>query len=440
MKRLFSLFLALLLLFSLPSCSAELSYTETKEPKPKQTETVSETETKEEPLPALPEQWPEGFCVGYNRQSVAPKVFPIVTYSHFNHIGYSNHDPVQLTCTALCDGTTPVLLFSLDIRGVDTGFVDYSARLIEEATGIPQEHVFINSTHTHSAPDNSHFGEGPAMQAWMQLYFKNLVRAATLALCDLSPAKAFSGTGHSEGVTFVRRYLMADGTYVTNPSSGTAIAHESEADTEMRVLRFEREGKKDVIMVNYQTHYHGSFAKEVSADFIHPFREEMEADLNCHFVYHNGASGNLNFQSAIKGERKYPGLENATHALVEVAQKANESATPIETGPIFTEASHYQSVGNPEVRFYAFGMGEIAFCSAPYEMFDTNGKWIRENSPYRLTFVCAYTNGHMGYCPSALAYPNGAYEVGGTPFREGSGEEFATEIVRLLNECRKDNQ
>ena len=31
-----------------------------------------------------------------------------------------------------------------------------------------------------------------------------------------------------------------------------------------------------------------------------------------------------------------------------------------------------------------------------------------------------------------------AYEVDVSPFRGGSGEEFATEIVRLLNECRKD--
>lgn len=53
-----------------------------------------------------------------------------------------------------------------------------------------------------------------------------------------------------------------------------------------------------------------------------------------------------------------------------------------------------------------------------------------------MTFVCAYTNGHMGYCPSALAYPHGAYEVEVSPFANGSGEEFAGELVRLLNVCK----
>jgi hypothetical protein len=104
------------------------------------------------------------------------------------------------------------------------------------------------------------------------------------------------------------------------------------------------------------------------------------------------------------------------------------------------EASYYpgrsKNGGTLEVRLYAFTIGDIGFVSAPYEMFDTNGKEIRAASPCKMTFVCAYTNGHMGYCPSALAYPHGAYEVEVSPFANGSGEEFAGELVRLLNVCK----
>ena len=86
--------------------------------------------------------------------------------------------------------------------------------------------------------------------------------------------------------------------------------------------------------------------------------------------------------------------------------------------------------------FTAVSIGDIAFTAAPYEMFDTNGVEIRNASPFEMTFTCSYTNGHMGYIPSAQAYPHGAYEVFVCKYRPGSGEEFAAEIVRLLNQCK----
>ena len=100
------------------------------------------------------------------------------------------------------------------------------------------------------------------------------------------------------------------------------------------------------------------------------------------------------------------------------------------------EASYFKSRKNQEVRLYAFTIGDIGFVSAPYEMFDTNGVQIRQASPCKMTFVCAYTNGHMGYCPSEEAFPHGAYEVEVSPFSKGDGEEFAGELVRLLHLCK----
>lgn len=445
MKRIFSLICLLCLILPLAACSSGLSLPQTspqtepqKTPSQEETNTEEELDDGEEPLPTGEIVYPEGFSVGYDRQDVSPQVFPIQTYTHFGHVGYSNHDPVQLTCTAICDGKTAFLLISLDIRGVDTGFVDYSTKLIEEAVGIPKERVFINSTHTHSAPDNSHLGEGNLVH-WQKLYYKKLVRAVTLALHDLTPAEAYVGTAHTEGITFVRRYLMVGGSYETNPS-GAVVAHETQADTELRTIRFDRGEEKDVVLVNYQTHYHGSFPTQVSADFVDPLRDKVEEELNVHFAYHNGASGNLNFQSKIKGERKYDSLEKAARAIGDVVIQAVKNEKKVNVGTLQHEASYYpgrsKNGGTLEVRLYAFTIGDIGFVSAPYEMFDTNGKEIRAASPCKMTFVCAYTNGHMGYCPSALAYPHGAYEVEVSPFASGSGEEFAEELVRLLNVCK----
>ena len=259
---------------------------------------------------------------------------------------------------------------------------------------------------------------------------------------DLTPAEAYVGTAHTEGVTFVRRYLMHDGTYETNPETkpGLPIAHESEADTELRTIRFDRENAKDVLLVNYQTHYHGTFEKEISADFVHVVREAVEKDLDVHFAYHNGASGNLNFKSAL-GEKKYRTLEKASLAIAETMKEAVAGEEKAQLSDIQIAHNEYMGTnrdGNPSrVPFFAFTCGDLGFVSAPYEMFDTNGKEVRDASPCKMTFVCAYTNGSKGYIPSALAVPHGAYEVESTKYKKGSGEEFAQEMIRLLKACKE---
>ena len=102
MKRILSFVLALLTLFSLCACSSSLASEEKVQTKTEEAKTEAKTEEKEteEPLPTGEIVYPEGFSVGYNRQSIAPEVFPIPTYTQFDHVGYSNHDEVQLTCTA----------------------------------------------------------------------------------------------------------------------------------------------------------------------------------------------------------------------------------------------------------------------------------------------------------------------------------------------------
>ena len=233
MKKLYALLLTLSLLLPMASCASEIAPAATEATKAT-LEEILKTEEKEEvsteePLPTGEIVYPEGFSVGYNRQSIAPEVFPIPTYTQFEHVGYSNHDPVQLTCTAFCDGETAFLLISIDMRGMDEGILSYSYRLIEEAVGIPKERVMVNATHTHSAPDNVKFGQGEAMKAWQQLYYKRLVRAVTFAMHDLTPTEAYIGTAHTDGVTFSRRYLMDDGTYMTNPGGkpGIPVAYET---------------------------------------------------------------------------------------------------------------------------------------------------------------------------------------------------------------------
>ena len=199
----------------------------------------------------------------------------------------------------------------------------------------------------------------------------------------------------------------------------------------------------------------------------------------------SGSSGNLNFNSAIPGERKYADFESGAKEFVRAVKTALEGETETATGKIIAKASVYQAnvkQDSPEriahakeidattdeklrsekvrqygflskyeasavvtraswgptkdLHFFAVSFGEIAFSTAPFEQFDTNGQEIRAASPFKMTFTLSMTNESNNYVPSALAEEHMSYEVSTCRFEKGSGTAFANEQIRLLNECK----
>ncbi len=435
------------------------------------------------PLPGCSYEYT--LSVGYGRADITPEG----TMEIYSSTASSAHDPLQITCTAVHDGTETALLFSLDLRNLSEKVVNQWTDIIAEKFNIPADHIMFNITHTHSAPSSS--DSTAAGLVWRAKICERLVTVVQDALDDMDEVKGvYMGKSHTESITFVRRYLMPDGSYKTNPTTGTATAHESEADNEMRTIRIDRKNKKDVLMVNYQTHYGSATALykgQYSADFVHVFREEAEKKWDCHFVYHSGASGNLNFASAIKGEKKYSTFVEATKegfiptvqdcisteegaklGKLKFASSRFEAPVYQDTREDYLKALEINSSGydsdseeyeallkkhgltsrqvqgiitrsklgeTVELPFFAITFGDIAFVSSPYEMFDTNGVQVREGSPFKMTFVLSYTNGGFGYVPSSLAFPHGGYEVYVSRFCENTGDDCADEMVRLLKLC-----
>ena len=58
----------------------------------------------------------------------------------------------------------------------------------------------------------------------------------------------------------------------------------------------------------------------------------------------------------------------------------------------------------------AVRIGDGAIVTAPGEAFTEIGMAVKERSPATPTLYAAYTNGAVGYFPTAAAYPEGGYE------------------------------
>ena len=482
MKKLIVLLLAVAMLLPLCACSSSLGTEETKTEEAKTEE--KKTEEAKETGPIV---YPEGYSVGFGMEDVTGSVYPLAYYGG-EAIGYQ--DPLQLSCVAVCDGENVALIMTIDLKKMYGKVFNQSLSIIEKKFGIPAENVIISSTHSHSAPDAGEDVLGNSL--WVQQYYKKVPLVVEEALRDLDVVEqTYVGKAEEEHpIGFVRRYYMADGSFKTIASSNPCEdykAHETQADPEFRTIRFDRKNKKDVLMVNFQTHYGGQVkANMLSADFVHPFRKQAQEKWDCHFAYYSGAGGNINFKSNIPGERYYEEPSDAIVEFMGSTQRAMDAEEPVELGKIRGERnlypgkvmhnsedevkkaqevvsagyesaegqalmakygfdSHFQPafivtrsrLGETlDVPLTAIGCGDLAFAAFPYEMFHENGKQVRDGSPYKMTFICTLSGDALGYVPSALGYQNGGYETFNCRFAPGSGEEFANESVRLLNLCK----
>ena len=482
MKKIFVLLLAVSMLLSLCACaSSSLAGDETA----KETATAATKEKEEKETGEI--VYPKGFSAGFGRQDITPTEFPVDLGGDASATSVA--DPLYATCTALCDGENVALIFHLDMKSIPNVFVGTVTRRLTKAFGVPAENVILNATHSHNSPLDVTGSDSFSIR-WRQQVLPAMDRAAEEALRDLAPSEIYVSKGDTTGFAFVRRYQMADGSWnsiqMNNPSSEYA-SHESEADAELRVIRFERGEKKDILMVNWQGHAaHGRDMHPtlVSSDFIYELRSGVEKEMDVHMAYQNGSSGNLNFRDYLN-QQKFGNFHEVGKALVDVVKEAVKNEEKVNSGTIksatatvtcevfeddpekvegakkFAEASpseqpavlsRYGLISSYEanainsrqarlakgptedVTLYAISCGDIAFFTSPFEQFDSDGKYVRDNSPFKMTFSCAYSNGHYGYLPSTFAYPHGCYEVYTTPFVMGTSDDLNAGSLSLLNQ------
>ena len=384
------------------------------------------------------------FMAGYSRVNIAPD-FIVSLNSSRNSVGV--HDNIYATCIATSYNGVTALFITVDVRNITNDMCDKTMQIIEEKTGIPAQNVIITATHNHSSPDTG-LTDRPNIRKWFTLYYDAIPVMLEEALADLAPAEMQIGRSETEGMNFVRRYLMADGTYngIAGTNNGKKyVAHETEADPEFQVVKFERGENKDIILVNWQAHAAHALSmpeNKICADFISYIRDGAEEKYDCHFAYYQGACGNINFTSNL-GLSQYGGnYIRIGRALVDVLGEALDNAVPADVGEIRSVATKLtvtkkNNGGADQMPLSAISIGDVVFVAAPIEMFDTNGMEIKAASEFDMTFVCGYANGRYGYMPSSLAFPHGDYEVQQCKYVQGTGEQIANALIDLSNQLYK---
>lgn len=444
---------------------------------------------------------------GYARQVVEPtESIPLGGYSNeLKRFHTAMTEDICITSLALSDeNDSTILMIGADICTVSLPIAEPARERVSAATGLPQDRIFIAATHTHSAP-----GLAKQELECIRKYTEQLICAmadtAVAAMADRKPAKMQAGSIETQGLNFIKHYKVRDnetgelsvlGDQYGDSKGKTIIEHMTQVDPTLHVVRFTREGGKDIVLANFRAHPHftGGYKKyDLSSDYIGAFRMALESMYDCHAVYFQGACGNVNSSTRIAGERRYStcrshgtGLAAAT---LECLGRCMKDVTP---GPINTrQVKVYGEINKPDetlaeaarmVRkvweetydrqlcvdkgwdlgihspyhagallanlkrtkeedgwmiLNAVTLGqELAFVTFPGEMYDAISVRMEDGSPFATTLMLGYCYHHIGYLPSAVAYKYGSYEVDVTRMAPGTGETVADTYISMLKELK----
>lgn len=438
-----------------------------------------------------------GIMVGFGRANITPEYsVPLAGYGNTSmRMSTSFQTYLYSNCVAVSDGENTLLLFNNDLTSIGNNHADNIRDAVSAKLGISREFIFVAATHNHSAPDLGNSAE-PNITKYNSELVDWHVEAAEAALEDMKPCTGmFYGSANPEGLNFIRHYVLEDGTYKgdnfgdLNPSPYAGHTHD--VDNQLQVVKFAREGGKDVVMVNWQTHPHrggGGSNTIITADLAGIMVTELEKKADAHVAYFTGAAGNVNPSSRIPEENITPdywvqGETLASHAnsilsgeMTELtlgkiqatstkytgeADHSEDHLVPyaLEVQALWTKNNNFieavtlantyginspyhagaivSKAGNPStytMEIYAASIGDFGIAGAPFEMFDENGKYIKENSPFAQTFVLELCNGSIGYIPSEEGYRIRCYEANTGKFAPGAGELVAEEYVKLLEQ------
>ena len=377
-------------------------------------------------------------------------------------------DPIELNAVAVRTGTETVLLIAADLISMDDRHAEAVRQLIESETGIPAHHVAINCLHQHTTVriGKGLFGvkDGP----YLDVLYRKFVDAAKLALADLCEASlGVAACETAEQLSFIRRFRLKDGSVGTNAKAANIVSPLGEPDNTVRLLRFSREGGKDIALVHFCTHPDVIGGTKFSADWPGFVRRYVEYDLeNVHCLLINGTQGDTNHidpydtqkwtsdrygysarmgrviadavirifdctescavervggcveqvfvKTRTDGEERYDEMvafykayEEGTlgykPGIAELGEARRIMA--IRTAPIYQV-----------VQVTVLAIGEALFVGFGGEPFTAYGRRLRRELPCKMLLTGCNTNGSVGYLPTRTAFEEGGYESRGTAF------------------------
>ena len=429
---------------------------------------------------------------GFARVDVTPPLGTPLSGYFYARYADGVLDPIQLNALAFGNGTDTAIIIACDFIGMVMNKSNEMREAIAARTGVSAERVMLCCLHQHTsirvgdkvgAKDTSSFDDS----IYMNVLERKFCDVAQMAVADMTQAEVGTAAQNvAEDIAFIRRYWLEDGSVATNPSSRgpKPVRRCDESDNTVRLIRFKREGKKDIAYVNFSTHPDVISGDKFSADWPGFVRRFVEADEDAFCLCVVGCQGDSNHCDYFKprdamykgpgyvhseymgrtvadtvkeiwdktvahtGDTVFGGIEviyNKTNTEGEekyAEQKAfydDYKAGKLEKTPHITQLAYAKRIiglrTSPIYRpvpVTVLGLGDIAFVGFGGEPFTDYTHASHAAAPDKTVFCSCCSNGYEGYLPHARAFTEGGYEASSTFFTPSLEEQCIAAAKEML--------
>lgn len=412
-------------------------------------------------------------------------------YPFVDRMSKGTHDALLSSALYISDCNTQILFISNNVIYVTKESVKRIRRKISLKTGIPDSHILIAATHTHSAPVTAELvisGNDPVVPSvdsnYLNFMEDGTVEAACKAYSNAEPARIGFATGDASGV----------GTNRHDP--------EGPKDMEvpaMLVRNLNNEFIACMLICNMHPTILHEDSKLYSGDFPYFTGKSIQEQLGktCTVVYFTGTAGNqsprhvtksntfeeaerignivseailsrsvenLNYFTDIQisviqkfidlPKRKFPPVEwaeqhrDTSKKLFEHLQKSSTDPREIRTAEVnwfgSEELLYLSTLAQSDelnkayktilpVEIQVIKVGNLAFIAWPGEIFVEYGLALKKQ--FNNIFMITYANGELqGYIVTKEAHEKGFYEAGNSFFEYLSGEIMLEQTIEMLKE------
>ncbi|MGI6571947.1 MAG: hypothetical protein ACOX19_00630 [Fermentimonas sp.] len=381
------------------------------------------------------------------------------------------HDELHARCLTLDDGATKLVFIIVDNLGLSRELIDEAKDIIQKETGIAPSNVLISAIHTHS----SIRAEGDYQKFIVRrlgdvvrIALNNLEPASVGWGVGNVPEHVHVRRWIMKPGTDLPDPFGGKDKAKMNPAVGDPNLLEpcAEPDPGVSFISVKsKEGKPIALLANYGLHYVGGVPRgHISADYFAVFADRIQELLKADrqdppFVgmMSNGTSGDVNSTNRLGKPEKYEPYEKMRHVAENVARevfrvhgkiefhdwvplravseevavgvrkpdkKMEDRARYVLNRPDTEKPVHQHEKVYAErilqllewpdeinIPLQAFGIGDLAVVTTPFETFAETGLEIKAKSPFKITFTIELANGYYGYLPTPRQHDLGGYET-----------------------------
>ncbi|MDE3000689.1 MAG: hypothetical protein OXU79_16575 [Gemmatimonadota bacterium] len=369
------------------------------------------------------------------------------------------YDDLFARALVLDDGRTRLAIVTSDLISFAPDVVQRLRDLVERVAGVPGQGLLLNGSHSHSGPTVMSFRSmGSRDVAYEDVLCRQVAGAVRMAADRLEPVLLRIGRAPVRIAHNRRARRNGRMTIGHNPGGAEApwvdvLRIDARSGPMLGLLYMTAAHPVNLRGLAFSAEFPGYAARAIRRELdgaVPMFAQGCCGDVNCTPM--DGALqttvrlGELLGGAAVNAARhaeplqsnvlglarqvvylptRIPSVDEAERALEDQKTRVREAERDPDAtdylirqyrGQIEWAEDYLRAArsGRPRPQAFeiqAMRIGEAAMVAYPGEMFVDYQLEMDRTSPFKKTFTLAYSNGCIGYVPTAKAFPEGGYEV-----------------------------